>query len=247
MVNNTIGESNVTCVICGKPMIDISHGKHRLFIWLFSIHTIELSGTTLRSLFASAVIVILFVGIRLVMKACQLCYEPKICIYDWMNFFEVSLYILSVIFVSVFTTPCLCPQKWQWQIGVVAILLAWINLIRFCAKFPSTGIYIIMFGHIVLTFLNVIVLSVLLLTTFAITFYMILSEALFQVSHVQRDPPVALVCIFYGSLLHTAWTKWRFHWQYSIYCGVAVTALSPSQVLSPKCHCSKLYPKSGKK
>ena len=32
MVNNTIGESNVTCVICGKPMIDISHGKHRLFI-----------------------------------------------------------------------------------------------------------------------------------------------------------------------------------------------------------------------
>ena len=78
----------------------------------------------------------------------------------------------------------MCPLEWQWQIGVVAILLAWINLIRFCVKFPSTGIYIIMFGHIVLTFLKVIVLSMLLLTTFAITFYMIFSEALFQVSHV---------------------------------------------------------------
>ena len=135
------------------------------------------------------------------MKAFQLRYEPKICIHDWMNFFEVCLYILSIIFVSVFRTPCMCPQKWQWQIGVVAILLAWINLIRFCAKFPSTGIYIIMFGNIVLTFLKVIILSVLLLTTFAITFYMILSEAQFQVSRIQRDPPVALVCILHYFIL----------------------------------------------
>ena len=135
-----------------------------------------------------AAIVILFALLHLLMKAFKLCHEPKKYIHNWVkllvSFFEVSLYILSIIFVSVFWTPCMCPQKWQWQIGVVAVLLAWIYLIRIFAKIPSIGIYIIMFGHIVLTFLKVIFLSVLLLSTFAITFHMTFSEAQFQVSHI---------------------------------------------------------------
>ena len=153
------------------------------------------------------------------MKAFQLCYQPKIFIYDWMNVFEISLYILSIMFVSVFGTPCMCPQSWQWQIGVVAILLAWINLIRFCAKFPSMGIYIIMFGNIVLTFLKVIILSVLLLSTFAITFYMVFSEPQFQVSHIQRNRPIVLVCI----RIHTLHCVNEEFIGSTIYCGLFVT------------------------
>ena len=136
------------------------------------------------------------------MKAFQLCYQPKIFIHYWMNVFEVSLYVLFIIFVSVFGTPCMCPQKWQWQIGVIAVLLAWVNLIRLSAKFPSMGIYIIMFGNIILTFLKVIVLSMLLLTTFAITFYMIFSEPQFQVSHFQRNPPIVVYSLLYTSYVN---------------------------------------------
>ena len=136
------------------------------------------------------------------MKVFQHCYQPKIFIHDWMNVFEVSLYVLSIIFVSVFGTPCMCPQKWQWQIGVIAVLLAWVNLIRLSAKFPSMGIYVIMFGNIILTFLKVIVLSMLLLTTFAITFYMIFSEPQFQVSHFQRNPPIVVYSLLYTSYVN---------------------------------------------
>ena len=143
-------------------------------------------------MFASAVIVILLVLIGLFIKAFQLFYEPKSYIHNWVNLlvhlFEVSLYILSIIFVSVFRTPCMCPLEWQWQIGVIAVLLAWINLNRYFAKFPSTGIYVIMFGKIVLTFLKVIILSLLLLITFAITFHMTFSEEQFQVSHLRKEP-----------------------------------------------------------
>ena len=146
----------------------------------------ELSGSTLRSVFAA--IVILFALLHLFVKAIKLGHEPKKYIRNWMkllvSFFEVSLYTLSIIFVFVFRTPCMCPQEWQWQIGVITVLLAWIYLIRVFAKIPSIGIYIIMFGHIVLTFLKVIVFSVLLLITFGFTFWMTFSEAQFQVSHI---------------------------------------------------------------
>lgn len=132
----------------------------------------------------SAVVVIIFAVIRLFMEACQLCYEQKSYIFDWTNYFEISLYILSIMFVSVFRTTCMCPLEWQWQVGVMAVLLAWINLIGFCAKFPSIGIYIIMFGRVVRTFLKVIILSILLVITFGLIFYMTFSEAQFQVSQI---------------------------------------------------------------
>ena len=139
-------------------------------------------------------IIIIFASIRLLMEAFKFCYEPKSYICDWVKFFEVSMFILSIIFVSVFWTPCMCPQKWQWQIGVIAVLLAWINLIGFCANFPSIGIHIIMFGRIFITFVRVVILSVLLLTTFAVTFYMT-SETLFQVNHIKSNRPTTSVAI----------------------------------------------------
>ena len=145
-----------------------------------------------------AAIVILFALLHLLVKAIKLCHEPKKYIRNWakllVSFFEVSLYTLSIIFAFVFWTPCMCPLEWQWQIGVITVLLAWIYLIRIFAKIPSIGIYIIMFEHIVLTFLKVIFLTVLLLITFAITFWMTFSEAQFQVSHLWRDPPITFVC-----------------------------------------------------
>ena len=190
MVNDTTAERNVTCFMCGKPYLrkSLITTNQLILIWLFCTHTADLSGTTSFFVSSSAAVTLLFAFIRLLMETSQFCYDRKGYISDRTNFPEVLLYILSIIFVSVFWTPCMCPQKWQWQIGVIAVLLAWIYLIRFCAKFPSTGIYIIMFGKIVLTFLNVIVLSMLLLATFAITFHMTFSEEQFQVSHLQKEP-----------------------------------------------------------
>ena len=83
--------------------------------------------------------------------------------------------------VAVVRTTYLCPHVWQWEIGVVVIFLAWINLIIVCAKFPNIGIYVIMFGKIWGTFLKVLLLSKLLVATFGLTFYMTFSEPQFQV------------------------------------------------------------------
>ena len=90
------------------------------------------------------------------------------------------------VVTAVVRTTCLCPHVWQWQIGVVVIFLAWINLIIVCAKFPNIGIYVIMFGKIWGTFLKVLLLSILLVATFGLTFYMTFSEPQFQVIAIHQ-------------------------------------------------------------
>ena len=152
--------------------------------WSFALHHFtELSDTSPLFLFTAAIIIIVLAAIRLLLEASQLMYQRTSYLLDWVNWIEISLYILSIIFVSVFRTTCLCPQVWQWQIGVMAILLAWIDLIIICAKSPNLGLYAIMFGTIFGTFLKVILLSTLLVATFGLTFYMTFSEPQYQVSH----------------------------------------------------------------
>ena len=155
--------------------------------------TTELSDARSRFVFTAAVIIIILAGVRLLLEASQLVYQLRSYISDWVNWIEVSLYILSIIFVSVFRTTCLCPHVWQWQLGVMVIFLAWIDLTIVCAKFPYIGIHVIMFGKILGTFLKVLLLAVLLVATFGITFYMTFSEPQYQVSHT------AVLCISHYS------------------------------------------------
>ena len=147
----------------------------------FNAHTAELSDSRSNFVLAGAVMTILFALVRLFKEAVQLRYDPISYLFDWVNWIEITLYILSIVFVSVFRTTCLCSQEWQWELGVVVVSSAWINLIIICAKSPSIGIYIIMFGKIILTFLKAIILPVLLVIMFGLTFYMIFSEPQFQV------------------------------------------------------------------
>ena len=92
------------------------------------------------------------------------------------------LYFSTVLFVFVFGASCLCPWNWQWQFGILAVFLAWINLVLFIQKFPLIGIYIVMFLKIVYTFLWTVVLSLLLLTAFGLAFYMAFYEPVYKVS-----------------------------------------------------------------
>lgn len=50
---------------------------------------------------------------------------------DFQNWIEVPMLVLSVVFVSVFTNGCLCPTRWQWVIGIFAILFVWFDFIIF--------------------------------------------------------------------------------------------------------------------
>ena len=92
------------------------------------------------------------------------------------------LYILSSLFAFVYVADCQCIALWQWQCGILAVFLSWINLLIFIAKLPLSGLYVIMLIRVFTTFLKVVLLSSLLVVAFGISFYMAFREPAILVS-----------------------------------------------------------------
>ena len=97
---------------------------------------------------------------------------PHTYLSDPVNYIEISLYVSSIIFASVYTTLCLNVHHWQWLSGVLAVFLGWTVLINFLQKWPSIGIYVIVFLKRMQSFLNIAFLVVLQVIAFALLFYM---------------------------------------------------------------------------
>ena len=140
------------------------------------IHDIGLTIDEYRFLFIGAAFTIATALLRLAIEVVQLCRHPLEYLQDWVNWLEIPLYLCSMIFTSVFATPCLCVHKWQWQIGVLTVFLSWIGLISFLQKWPVTGVYILMFINIIQSFLKIAFLAFLLVIAFALAFYMLFFE-----------------------------------------------------------------------
>ena len=52
---------------------------------------------------------------------------------------EVPLFVSAVIFAVVFDRECLCPRDWQWQVGIVAVFLVWIDLLLYMRRMRILG------------------------------------------------------------------------------------------------------------
>ncbi len=124
-------------------------------------------------LFIAAIVIAFLALTRLMMETFQLLLRRLTYLSDWINWMENFLFASSIVFVWVFNTDCFCTYKWQWQIGTLAVFLAWINLILFAEKIPLTGLYVVMFINIFQTFLRVIILGFLLVLAFGLAFYML--------------------------------------------------------------------------
>ena len=116
--------------------------------------------------------VIFCASFRLLFELIQLCVLRLRFILDWGNIMEIFLFMSSIGYAWVFNSPCLCPKLWQWQIGAIAVFLAWIDLVLFFAKFPQIGIYSLIFVKILSTFFKAVFVTALLVIAFAIALYM---------------------------------------------------------------------------
>ena len=76
------------------------------------------------------------------------------------------------MFASVRSNQCYCTHSWQWQFGVTAVFLSWIALVFSIQKLPVVGIYVVMFVKIFENFIKVVILALLLISAFAVPFYM---------------------------------------------------------------------------
>lgn len=149
-----------------------------LFFFLFTLVPSEIHYYFLHV--AAAVVIILALS-RLVVEAVQFVQLRQHYLLDVTNWIEVTLFVCSIIFVWIFHNKCLCPFKWQWQVGIIAVFLGWISLIIFIQKFPLTGIYVLMFLSILYTYMKAVILFVLLVIAFSLTFYMVFYDPQFEV------------------------------------------------------------------
>ncbi len=124
----------------------------------------------------AAIVILIFSIYRLISEVFQLVQLRLYYLLDWVNWVEVTMSILTILFAWVFHEDCLCPREWQWQVGTIAVFLAWIDLIIFIRKLPLTGVYVVMFLDIFYTFCRMIFLSALLVIAFGLAFYMALFE-----------------------------------------------------------------------
>ena len=123
-----------------------------------------------------AVFVILLALYHLVLEVFRMIFYRLKYLKNKTNYIHLPLYILSLIFVCVFFDKCGCPTKWQWQIGIFVIFLGWIRLIIYASKFPYTGLYVIIFYEIVVTFLKLVAFAILLVVAFAIILFMMFNN-----------------------------------------------------------------------
>lgn len=98
------------------------------------------------------------------------------------NYMDVPLYICSFCFSFLIDNKCLCPSKGLWQVGIVAILFAWINLLLLLKKWSLVGKYITMFEAILVRFMKVSIIALVLVIAFSLAFFMALHEPYLPVS-----------------------------------------------------------------
>ena len=77
------------------------------------------------------------VGILVALEILQVYTLGLTYLHDWTNYLEVILYITSILFISSAVHRCICAAYWQWQVGVVAVFLAWIDFLIFIRILPG--------------------------------------------------------------------------------------------------------------
>ena len=100
------------------------------------------------------------------------------CIVNKSTVLEFPLFILSLVYaVSVYPLDhCLCPSRWQLELGAVVILLTWLQLIVLSTQFQFIGVYILMLSRVLVTFLKTSVLLCLLIVIFGLVFFLSLND-----------------------------------------------------------------------
>ena len=122
----------------------------------------------------AAAIIITFSLIRISVELFQIYYRHFRYFLEFENWMELYLYSSSITFVGFgLAANCQCPEPWQWEFGAVTLLIAWLNLVLFLKKFPLTGVYVLMFIHILTTILKILLLPILFVVSFGLTFYML--------------------------------------------------------------------------
>ena len=113
--------------------------------------------------------------VQLLIELLQIWRRKFLYLYDLENFVEIPLFVLTIVFcVGHNRDDCFCTTAMAWQVGAVALFLAWTDLLMFLKRLPFTGIPINILLNIVYTFATLAIIPALLILSFCLPFYLLL-------------------------------------------------------------------------
>lgn len=122
----------------------------------------------------AAVIVILTCIFYLLLEVYQVYRRgPRKYFTSILNYFQSITYLCVIVFVFPAGHVCWCYPSWKWQIGALAIFLAWMNNFVLLKDIPHIGKPITMLFNVYVNFMLLVYLPILLILTFAFPFYML--------------------------------------------------------------------------
>ena len=117
-----------------------------------------------------------FSGFYLILECFQLYHRRKQYLMEFENYVQVVMYSLTIVFVyphGLYGTECWCFPSWRWQIGAVALFLAWFNCCFLLKDWPWVGQPVTMLIHVYYNFFKLVYLPILLILTFGFPLYML--------------------------------------------------------------------------
>ena len=88
------------------------------------------------------ILILLMIIVQILFELFQFYIHGLWYLKDWTNYVDFVLHITSFIFVFSAICTCACPTYWQWQIGCIAVFLAWIDLLIFLRMDPGGKLYL---------------------------------------------------------------------------------------------------------
>ena len=123
---------------------------------------------------------------------------------EWRNYVEIGLSSLTISFVfSVRFNDCFCPNASQWQLGCVAMFLAWIDLILLMSTIPFVAISINMLISIMKSFVKLALLPVILIFSFGIPLHLLFHQPVsnynkYTCTYVINYNKYVCICMYTG-------------------------------------------------
>ncbi|CAH1255376.1 TRPA1 [Branchiostoma lanceolatum] len=122
------------------------------------------------------VICLAFGAFNVLKEIAQMMHQKQKYFRDVTNLLEWCLYIATLVFIIPFLTDA-CERedivRLQWQMGAVAVFLAWFNLMLYLQRFDIFGIFIVMYIEILKTLLQVLMVFSFLVIAFGLAFYIL--------------------------------------------------------------------------
>ena len=136
----------------------------------------------------------LFLFLRMAIEVGSCLKHKDRYIKDAMNYLEIILYTFTIFYLMEieidptssssgntkrlvwFTIDMYPKTEWQQAFGSLAILGSWLNLLMFIRQMPKYGLYVLMFTHVLTTFMEFVVVLFIFICAFSFTFIMLLGN-----------------------------------------------------------------------